>query len=96
MIDEVFDSFEVQYTKHGELRVAQRKIGRRGVKAALLFGRERRSKGALVYRLDRRRLRRLKRLGRELRRHEGTTVVMSAEDRVVTAYRSSRSRKNIR
>lgn len=93
MNDDIFDSFEVQYTRHGTWRASQRGIKAESIEAALLYGRVLRSGSAWVYRLDRRRVRLLLCKGKDLRRHEGTIVVASANDRVVTTYRNRQAKR---
>lgn len=81
------EHFEVKYTCHGRKRSQARRIKETGIRAALLYGRQRRSHGQWVYQLDRRTLARAADQGADLQPFKGVTVVTTDDDTVVTVYR---------
>ena len=80
-------NFKVIYTNHGGRRARTRHIREAGIRAALLYGRQRKSRGAWVYQIDRRSLATAAEEGKDLIPFKGITVVATGDDRVVTVYR---------
>lgn len=75
-------------THHARRRIDARGVSRRAVAAALDYGRELHARGAVLYVLGRREVRRMRRGGLDLSAHEGVHVVCSADGVVITAYRN--------
>lgn len=88
-----FAKDEPQLTGHAARRATGRRIPVAGIEAAVRFGRRWRENKAWYYRLDRRSLKRARRRGEDLSRHEGITVVMGDEGRVITVWRNRTGRK---
>lgn len=77
-------------TRHASERANARHITADAIVAALDWGREYWSHGAVVCRLDRRSVRRAARAGCRLEAYEGVTVVLLPRGPVVTAWRARR------
>ena len=74
-------------THHARCRIDARGFSRRAVAAALDYGRELHTRGAVIYVLGRREVARARREGLDLSAHEGVHVVCSADGAVITAWR---------
>lgn len=74
-------------TRHATSRIDARRI-RQGVEAALRFGRVVHVRGARIYALGRKEVRKHARQGVNLGPHEGIQVVCSPDGAVLTAYRN--------
>ena len=75
-------------TEHARMRLGARRIPTTAVEMALLFGRERHVRGATLFAIGRREVKRLVETGVDLKAYEGIQVVCVENDVVVTAYRN--------
>lgn len=76
-------------TKHVCERMVARSLSRTAIEAALEFGRCVEVRGAQIFAIGRKEVRRYRRDGIDLSELEGTQVVVTAGGAVVTAYRNS-------
>ncbi len=83
---------QAHFTAHALQRCRTRSIRYDAVEAALEFGRPRLVRGAEVYTLRWRDVRRWAAYGYELFRFEGTEVVCSHDGHIVTVYRNRNPR----
>jgi len=79
---------QITLTDHARMRINARRIPAKGVTMAMLFGRERRMKGATFYAIGRKEVKRFTKTGVDLTPYEGIQVVCAEDDVVVTAYRN--------
>ena len=86
-------AFEIQISRHGRWRMAQRNISLQSIKVTILYGRCLRSGSELLYRLDHRWIRELLAQGIDLQLYEGIIVVVTSTDLVVTVYRNHTPRR---
>ncbi len=78
----------IRFTVHGAKRASARRISVVAVDAVLLWGRELRLRGAWVYVVGRRDVRRAAREGVDIASLEGVHVVCSDDGAVITVYRN--------
>ena len=79
---------EFTLSNHARDRIDSRGVSLESVEIALRWGRRSWSHGDRLVRLDRRCVARARRLGIRVDAHEGTMVVLSPDDVVVTAWRN--------
>ena len=73
---------------HAQRRMNARNLGLKAIKAALDFGRIVYTKGAIIYVIGKKEVRRFKRSGIDLRRFEGVHVVCAPSGKIITTYRN--------
>ena len=83
---------QIVLTEHARMRLDARRIPATAVEMALLFGRERRLKGATYFAIGRREVEQFTGAGVDLNRYEGIHLVCAEDDVVLTAYRNRDSR----
>lgn len=76
-------------TKHAEARMASRAIPRSAIEATLQFGRCVQVRGAHVFAIGRKEVKKYRRDGIDLYDLEGTQVVTTDDGAVMTVYRNS-------
>ncbi len=75
-------------TQHARIRSSARRLPENAVAAALAYGREVHTRGAIFYVVGRKEVRAARRSGVDLSRSEGLHVVCTSEDRILTVYRN--------
>jgi len=85
-------SFELFLTRHAIERARTRTIPADAIQAALTYGAVRPIRGAEVYTLGWREVRRHAKRGVDLSRWEGVEVVCGHDGRVITVYRNKNDR----
>ncbi|MCB9795190.1 MAG: hypothetical protein H6741_21005 [Alphaproteobacteria bacterium] len=83
-------------TKHAWKRLCGRGVSRASITAALRWGRRTWSHGELHYFLGKRAVKAARRQGVRVDAHEGTTVILSLDDQIVTVYRNRQPKRRRR
>jgi len=78
----------MHFTQHAQVRLSSRRLSQTAVDAALSYGREVHTRGAVFYVIGRKEVEFARRDGIDISADEGIHVVCSSEDEVVTAYRN--------
>ena len=84
---------ELLISNHAWRRISGRRIRRAGIMATIRYGRRYWNQGRVVYRLDRRCVRKAQDEGVSLQDHEGIHVVLGDDGKVVTAYRNRQGKR---
>lgn len=84
---------EATLSVHAKKRMNARNLGIAAVKAALDFGRIVRTRGAVVYALGQKEVRRYSHIVKNLQRFEGVHVVCGADGTIITVYRNHSFKK---
>ena len=86
--ENIMKDFETNVSAHAKKRMCQRRISLESVDAALRYGREVFTRGAITYAIGRKEVSRWKKEGVCLTSHEGIQVVCSIQGFVITTYRN--------
>lgn len=84
---------ELSLSRHAARRCAQRSVQESAIRAALRWGRRYWSHGDVVYRLDRRSVENARRQGASVDRFEGTTLVVTGDGCIRTAWKNRNPRR---
>lgn len=75
-------------TDHAQKRMSQRGLSEQAIEAALTYGREVRARGALIYAIGKKEVRKNRATGVDLRRFEGIQVVCLSDGTILTVYKN--------
>ena len=84
---------DIEFSDHAWSRISARRIRKDAIVAAMSYGRRYWNEGRIVYRLDRRSVKKAAKMGLKLQRYEGIHVVLGDDGRVVTAYRNRNGKR---
>ena len=75
-------------TDHAHKRMSQRGLSEQAIDAALTYGRKVRARGAVIYAIGKKEVRKNLATGVDLRRFEGTQVVCLSDGTILTVYKN--------